>query len=133
MYGLGAGPQDTRCNLGIAYESDNIVDGKLAGGHCRMHSPYAVAGYLPAAPSVIRAHILQLLEDGETVLPVHNTDYKVLWRKSAVDPSWSQGYGVTLVDFASELFGLSTIWLGMSFYETNTDHTSSLKNDNATF
>jgi hypothetical protein len=32
------------------------------------------------------------------------------------------GYGITLVDFAAELFGLSTLWLGPDFYKNNTDH-----------
>ena len=32
------------------------------------------------------------------------------------------GYGITLVDFAAELFGLSTLWLGSEFYRNNTDH-----------
>ena len=32
------------------------------------------------------------------------------------------GYGITLVDFAAELFGLSTLWLGSDFYRNNTDH-----------
>ena len=88
---------------------------------------------------------LQLLAAGEAVLPVSgggaNDDDDddddddallfVLWRKSLLDPSWSPvplpgafdpGYGITLVDFASELFGLSTLWLGAEFYVNNTDH-----------
>ena len=32
------------------------------------------------------------------------------------------GYGITLVDFAAELFGLSTIWLGADFFMNNTNH-----------
>ena len=96
-----------------------------------MYSPYAVAGYLPVAPELIQTHLLQLLAAGEAVLPVHGTDTFVLWRKSLLDPAWSPvpeagardpGYGVTLVDFAAELFGLSTLWLGSDFYRNNTDH-----------
>jgi len=121
MYGLGAGPQKQSCN-GKLYEADKIDAFRLAGGGCRMYSPYSVAGYMPVAPDVIKSQILQLLADGETVLPVHDTSYQILWRKSVVDPDWKQGYGVTLVDFSSELFGLSTIWLGADFYVQNTNH-----------
>ena len=96
-----------------------------------MYSPYAVAGYLPVAPELIQTHLLQLLAAGEAVLPVHGTDTFVLWRKSLLDPAWSPvpepgardpGYGITLVDFAAELFGLSTLWLGSDFFRNNTDH-----------
>ena len=96
-----------------------------------MYSPYAVAGYLPVAPELIQTHLLQLLAAGEAVLPVHGTDTFVLWRKSLLDPAWSPvpepgardpGYGITLVDFAAELFGLSTLWLGSDFFRNNSDH-----------
>jgi hypothetical protein len=46
----------------------------------------------------------------------------VLWRKSLVNASWVQGYGVTMVDFAAELFGLSTLWLGIGFFQNHTNH-----------
>ena len=78
----------------------------------------AIAGYLPAAPEVIKPQLLQLLAAGESVYPVPNTSYKVLWRKSMLHPGWSQGYGLTMVDFSSELFGLSTLWLGSDFCES---------------
>ena len=55
-------------------------------------------------------------------LEVPNTSYSVLWRKSMLHPEWSQGYGLTMVDFSSELFGLSTLWLGAEFWQNNTDH-----------
>eukprot|EP01047_Picozoa_sp_COSAG01_P019852 COSAG01_NODE_1116_length_11642_cov_7.561899_7_plen_78_part_00 len=54
--------------------------------------------------------------------------------KSLLEPGWSpvpdsnrpasddSGYGITLVDFAAELFGLSTLWLGPDFFVNNTDH-----------
>ena len=97
----------------------------------RTFSPYAVAGYLPAAPSTIKGHLLELLAAGEAVLPVSGTDTFVLWRKSLIQPGWSPvpragatdaGYGITLVDFAPELFGLSTLWLGADFFVNNTNH-----------
>ena len=81
----------------------------------------AIAGYLPAAPEVIKPQLLQLLAAGESVYPVPNTscaEHKVLWRKSMLHPGWSQGYGLTMVDFSSELFGLSTLWLGSDFCES---------------
>jgi hypothetical protein len=71
------------------------------------------------------------LAAGESVLPVAGTEYYVLWRKSLLEPGWSPipkpgfanaGYGITLVDFAAELFGLSTLWLGSDFYQQNTNH-----------
>ena len=94
-----------------------------------MYSPYAVAGYLPAAPAVIRPQLLDLLASGDAVLPlapapapVSAPETYVLWRKSLLDPQWSLGYGITLVDFAAELFGLSTLWLGSDFFANNTNH-----------
>jgi hypothetical protein len=39
-----------------------------------------------------------------------------------VDPGWTQGYGLTLVDLAAELFGLATLWLGLDFFPTYTNH-----------
>ena len=90
-----------------------------------------MAGYLPVAPDVIKGHLLDLLATGEAVLPVSGTDTFVLWRKSLIEPGWSPvpkagakdaGYGITLVDFAAELFGLSTLWLGADFYVNNTNH-----------
>ena len=70
------------------------------------------------------------------MLPVTDTGYVVLWRKSLLDPGWQPvpagmppawvgrdpGYGITLVDFAAELFGLSTLWLGAGFFVNNTAH-----------
>jgi hypothetical protein len=54
-----------------------------------------------------------------------------LWRKSLLEPGWSpvpnsdakdSGYGITLVDFAAEILGLSTLWLGTGFFVNSTDH-----------
>ena len=45
----------------------------------------------------------------------------VLLRKSMLEPGWNQNGHVTMVDFSSELFGLSTIWLP-EFYHTYTQH-----------
>jgi len=120
-YGLGAGPTIQWC-AGTTYQADMIFnqsDGKYQ--HCRMYSPYAVAGYLPAAPSVIQGHLLALLSNGDAVYPLVDSDLFVLWRKSLLDPSWSQpDWGITLVDFASEFYGLSTLWLGADFFTNNT-------------
>eukprot|EP00662_Eupelagonemidae_sp_cell21_P032370 gene32370-21533_t len=82
----------------------------------------------------IQTHLLELLATGEAMLPVSGTDFYVLWRKSMLDPSWQSvptgtpwpgkdpGYGITLVDFAAEMFGLSTLWLGADFFRNNTNH-----------
>ena len=92
---------------------------------CRLYSPFAVAGYLPAAPVLIRTHLLQLLAAGETVFDVdgefHEGDF-VMLRRSLLEPSWDQTTHVTMVDFSSELFGLSTLWLGTEFYHAHTQH-----------
>jgi hypothetical protein len=128
-YGNGAGPTAAWC-AGGGYKAD-LISNDTVSETCRMYSPYAVAGYLPAAPELITAHLLELLAIGEATLPVVGTDYYVLWRKSLIDPGWSSvpksgavgaGYGITLVDFAAELFGLSTLWLGQDFYVNMTDH-----------
>ena len=52
----------------------------------------------------------------------------VLWRKSLLHPGWSSTgppatyAGVTMVDVAAELLGLSTLWLGTDFFRNCTDH-----------
>jgi len=118
-YGMGAGPTPNReCTGGSGYFADRLHD----LWPCRMYSPYIIAGYLPAAPDVIKPQLLDLMEDGDTVLPLAGSDGFVLWRKSMIYDEFVQGYGVTLVDFASELWGLSTIWLGVNFYTTYTNH-----------
>jgi hypothetical protein len=175
-YGLGAGPLDPSCAGGRVYATDffyTIGFDYYPHDHCRMYSPYAVAGYLPANPSVIQPQILALLASGEAVYPLPKGEavyplsnnasgytspvdtntaghtsttstgyggpsggaveaasdeaYFVLWRKSLLHPGWSSDppdayTGVTMVDVASELFGLSTVWLGAGFYRNNTDH-----------
>ena len=126
-YGAGAGPIPGWCTGGVLYKADLLTNATDEAPTCRMISPYAVAGYLPAAPDTIRGHLLALLAAGETVLPVAGTEDYVLWRKSLIDPSWTLGYGITLVDFAAELFGLSTLWLGADFFQQNTDHWPSNK------
>ena len=65
------------------------------------------AGYLPAAPEVIVPQLMANLHDGEALLPVPGSPLHVLWRKSMLDPAWTQGYGITIVDFSSETFGLA--------------------------
>ena len=121
-YGSGAGPTPGWCTGGVLYKADLLTNATDEAPMCRMISPYAVAGYLPAAPDIISGHLLELLASGETVLPVVGTEDYVLWRKSLIDPMWTLGYGITLVDFAAELYGLSTLWLGADFFQQNTNH-----------
>jgi hypothetical protein len=64
----------------VGYKADLIAN-DTTSQTCRMYSPYAVAGYMPASPATIRGHLLQLLAAGEAVLPVHGTENYVLWRK----------------------------------------------------
>jgi len=77
-----------------------------------------VAGYLPAAPAQIKQQLLQLLEDGESVLAVPNSTWHVLWRKPLLDPKINSH--LTVVDFSSELCGLSTLWMEPSFFQKYT-------------
>lgn len=102
-YGLGAGPTPQWCSEGAGYLADRIDEGS---SFCRMYSPYITAGYLPAEPETITADILDILADGDAVLPFNVGDHTnhpvnafgtnvlhILWRKSMLDPAWLQGYG----------------------------------------
>lgn len=132
-YGMGAGPVDSWCvktgwtqchdthEPAICYLMDGLLYNAPGQQHCRTYSPYHVVGYLPTATDTIVPHVLDLLADGDAVLPVGET-YNVLWRKSLVDPSYVQGFGITNIDFASETFGLAAHSLGMDFFEYMTDH-----------
>lgn len=130
-YGIGAGFTDKWCSAkNSGYEADMLVPvSKHAGEQgCRIYSPYSVAGYLPAAPQIISQHLLALMASGESVLAVPQTfdessisDF-VLLRKSLLEPGWNQNDHVSMVDFSSELFGLSTIWLGLEFFSNYTNH-----------
>ena len=80
---------------------------------------------MPAQPDVIKAQILALLGAGESVYSLAGSEHFVLWRKSLLDPNWTSAdeyVSVTTVDVSSELFGLSTLWLGSDFYANNTNH-----------
>ena len=51
----------------------------------------------------------------------------VLWRKALLDPGWPTvadggDARITMVDFSSELLGLSTLWLGADFFSTYSNH-----------
>lgn len=118
-YGLGAGTTPKWCTGGKGYYADRLTPSL---SNCRMYSPYITAGYIPTAPEIILPQLLELFSDGESVMQVPNSEYFVLWRKAMLDPEWTQGYGFTMVDFSSELFGLSTIWLGTDFYQNYTNH-----------
>ena len=129
-YGLAAGPTDRWCSAkDSGYEADYLAGDHSAAGAqgCRLYSPFAVAGYLPASPAQVRSHLLRLLSAGESVMRLEGErefavgDF-VLLRKSMIEPGWNQETHVTMVDFASELFGLSTLWLGVDFYRNNTAH-----------
>ena len=133
-YGLGAGPVKRSCAGGVGYAADlfrpfsgPVCPTCKTGDSCRMFSPSSVAGYMPANPEVIKPQLLSLLAAGETVYPLPNSGEYVLWRKSLLYPGWTSDppdtyTGVTTVDVSSELFGLSTLWLGADFYKNFTDH-----------
>ena len=144
-FGLGAGPVSASCACGVRYAADlflgtgpssqPVCPTCTRGDHCRIYSPSSVAGYMPTNPNLIKAQILALLASGESVYPLVGSDHYVLWRKSLLDPSWTtedEYVSVTTVDVSSELFGLSTIWLGAEFYKNNTNHwpdSTSMKTD----
>jgi len=145
-YGLGAGPVKRSCAGGVGYAADlfrpfsgPVCPTCKTGDSCRMFSPSSVAGYMPANPEVIKPQLLSLLAAGETVYPLPNSGEYVLWRKSLLYPGWTSDppdtyTGVTTVDVSSELFGLSTLWLGADFYKNFTDHwpqSNTLKSDDA--
>ena len=56
-YGLGAGPTPAWCTEGHGYIADRLDAGDQS--HCRIFSPYVTAGYLPVAPTLIRAQVLR--------------------------------------------------------------------------
>jgi hypothetical protein len=87
QYGLGAGTSINSCS-GSGYKAD-VFNARQNAQDCRMISPYCVAGYMPADKDNITQELYDLLEDGFTVLPILNTEYYVLWRKSLVDKTWT--------------------------------------------
>eukprot|EP00948_MAST-09A_sp_MAST-9A-sp1_P001145 g1145.t1 len=118
-YGLGAGPVTPWCTKDSkSYIADQINGG---GSYCRMYSSYILAGYLPVAPMIISNHLLEIMEDGQSVV-AFDEDYHILWRTSELDPNFYQGYGITMVDFSSELFGLACLRLGKDFFKNYTNH-----------
>merc|ERR1711957_177829 len=127
LYGIGAGFTDKWCSAkNGGYEADMLVldsDPSKGAQGCQIYSPYAVAGYLPAASDTIKAHLLALLAAGESIFPMRggSGDY-IMLRKSLLEPGWNQNTHVSMVDFASELFGLSTLWLGKEFWQKYTNH-----------
>eukprot|EP00929_Paragymnodinium_shiwhaense_P015396 TRINITY_DN12348_c0_g1_i1.p1 TRINITY_DN12348_c0_g1~~TRINITY_DN12348_c0_g1_i1.p1 ORF type:complete len:828 (-),score=166.34 TRINITY_DN12348_c0_g1_i1:236-2719(-) len=131
VYGLGAGSTLRWCSGGKSFAVDRMP-GKSSGSDlgagaergCRTYSAYAVAGYLPASQDVIDEHLLQLLAEGSAVREVPDTHYHILGRRSLADPTWRPP--LPMVDFATELLGLSTRWLGMDFWLQNTLHFDSI-------
>jgi len=124
-FGLGAGPTQKWC-AGKGYKADQIKD-KPDAQDCRVYSPYSIAGYMPTDPTEIKKTLLELLEDGESVstfsLTDDGEDYHILMRRSLLNPDdWTGDEMVTLVDFSSEILGLSTIWLPEDFFQTYTNH-----------
>ncbi|CAE8679517.1 unnamed protein product, partial [Polarella glacialis] len=125
-YGNGAGTTPDWCS-GKTYSADKLESNPNSTG-CRMFSSYCTAGYLPNSPALIAGQLLQLLAQGDSVLPLPGLDGApsevILGRKSMLDPGWDESSWITMVDMASELLGLATIWLGAEFFTENTDHFS---------
>jgi len=116
-WGLGAGPDQSWCSGGL-YDALKL-ENRPNQQKCRVYSPYSVAGYMPADPENISQDLLDLMADGESTMAFEweGEDYHILSRKSMLNPEeWSQGKGQTMVDFSSEILGLSTLWLEPGFF-----------------
>jgi len=137
-YGLGEGPEEEWCSESASgYAATNLVavDGTLTPGkrkgirkgarkHCLMYSANVVAAWLPARSGLVKHQLLELLEDGETVVPVAGTDLAVLWRSSLLSPSGPSGTQkqgaaarLTLIDLIPELLGIASLWLDDDFFQ----------------
>ena len=76
---------------------------------------------------MIKHNLLELLEDGETVVPLAGTGMAVLWRASLLDPggvSYTRGHAarLTLIDLIPELFGIASLWLKDDFFQNYSRH-----------
>jgi len=144
-YGTTEGPTDSYCS-GFHQEYDAMYmptsKGALTPGyrqgmykhrgtltatqaHCYAYSANAVAGYMPSS-SFVEGQVLQLLEDGEAVVAMPQSDsrpgngrYAMLWRQSVSDPTiYHKGLiHITMLDAAPAFFGLSTLWLPEGFFQ----------------
>ena len=139
-YGLGKGPEEEWCSeaeAGFAATRMVSVAGTLTPGkrkgirksgrkHCQVYSADVVAAWLPARSGMIKHNLLELLEDGETVVPLAGTDLAVLWRSSMLDPvnSFTTGHAarLTLIDLIPEMFGIASLWLDGSFFQNCAHH-----------
>ena len=94
--------------------------------HCQAYSANVVAAWMPARSGMIKHNLLELLEDGETVVPLAGTDMAVLWRTSLLDPvsSYTRGHAarLTLIDLIPELFGIASLWLKDDFFQNYSRH-----------
>lgn len=126
-YGLAAGPTDRWCSAkNASYEADILAPGSAGAGAqgCKHFSPYAVAGYLPAAPQEVAADLLALLAQGDAVVAVEDlaAGDVILSRRSLLEPQWSTAAHITAIDFCSELFGLTAHLLGARWFHTHAAH-----------
>lgn len=120
-YGLAAGYADPGCtNSGSSYEVLHLNNGSSHG--CRIYSPSAVAGYAAVAPVAVRKELHKLLERGDGVWKMQNSESFVLLRQSLLDPDWHSEVDVTMIDFASEMLGLLSLVIGSDFFVHNTRH-----------
>ncbi len=134
-YGLGEGAEEEWCSEAetsfaatrMVSVAGTLTPGKRKGirmhgrKHCQVYSGNVVAAWLPARSGMIKHNLLELLEDGETVVPLAGTDLAVLWRSSLLDPvnSFTKGHAarLTLIDLIPELFGIASLWLDDSFFQ----------------
>jgi len=123
--GLAAGPTMKRC-AGVSYIADRLWDEaeKPAWSpNCRTWSPYATAGYMPVDPTHISGTIVKMLGTGEAVTTFTDTGGKqrfILNRRSLLYVDFEPYQ--TLVDISEEMFGLGFYFLGMKWWNTNTDY-----------
>jgi hypothetical protein len=105
-YGLAAGPTDAWCSAkSSTYEADILTPDSVGVGAqgCKLFSPYAVAGYLPAAPFEVTQDLLALLAQGDAVVAVEDlaAGDVILSRRSLLEPEWSTEQHITAIDFCS--------------------------------
>ena len=143
-YGLGAGTVPKWCTAGSGYTADRILGGTsycrmispyITAGYMPNDAALIKSQLLAlledgdtviafdkatssgaAAGSTTTGDNKGTRRSGGEAEAAQGDAYHVMWRASMLDYTWIQGYGVTMVDFSSELFGLSTLWLPKTFY-----------------
>lgn len=110
-WGLGAGSDPS------GYHANRINDN--AG---KVVSPHIISGFIPINATA-KTDLLSLYNANKGVYTLPGTAYKILWRYSVSNPSWTANE-VQGIDFSSMLFGLATLAenCGTAFFSTYNDY-----------